>query len=206
MIQARPTSELIDHPIIMRLRRCATGKPERGGVGRGEQPRMVPEMCGSVGGHLQTGRPQTVPAQLSHLSQEVFLELHPVGGPKLVQCCYIKAPKRTRHGSVNTCCGSTGRYNRYPGTVSSGEGGSLAYDISQLQYKKRGETEHTIGTRAECRASELVREKYSNRRDGNGRQAAWDDLQRLNRKGSVVTISNGLSCNAPSRISMPYVG
>ena len=36
------------------------------------------EACGLVCRHLQAGRPQAVPAQLSHLYQEVFLELHSV--------------------------------------------------------------------------------------------------------------------------------
>ena len=39
---------------------------------------------------------------------------------------------------------------------------------------------------------------------GVGGNGQGDNLQRLNRKGSVVTISNGLLCRAPSRTSIPY--
>ena len=41
--------------------------------------------------------------------------------------------------------------------------------------------------------------------DGTREATREDDSQRLNKKGSVVTISNGLFCKAPSRTSMPYV-
>jgi hypothetical protein len=44
-------------------------------MGRCEQQRIVPGMCGSVGGHLQASRLKTAPSpeipdQLSHLSQD----------------------------------------------------------------------------------------------------------------------------------------
>jgi hypothetical protein len=39
-------------------------------MGRCEQQRIVPGMCGSVGGHLQASRLKTAPDQLSHLSQD----------------------------------------------------------------------------------------------------------------------------------------
>jgi len=61
--------------------------------------------------------PQTAPTQLSYLSQEVSLELHPIRGPELVQCHYMSwqsrddpgAPERAKRGSVSTRCGSTDR-------------------------------------------------------------------------------------------------
>jgi len=62
----------------------------------GEQPRILLGMCGSVGGNLQAGLPQTAPIQLSHLNQEVFLELIPyeARGPHNVS--HVPKSRRTQ--------------------------------------------------------------------------------------------------------------
>ena len=62
---------------------------------------------GSVCGHLQAGRPQPIPTQLSYLNQEVLLELHSVRCPELIQRrCMRRNPddsktsKQARHEPV----------------------------------------------------------------------------------------------------------
>ena len=69
MIQARPPALQTNRPNHHRVAIEVSDRQTRAeSCGRDEQPGIVLGMCGSVGGHLQAGRPQTVPTQLGHLS------------------------------------------------------------------------------------------------------------------------------------------